>query len=49
MNETKTVFFKIRLTPTEKRKLEEYAEEHKTTMSEAIKKLCKEIFKEDEK
>lgn len=48
MDETKNVFFKMRLTPTEKKKLEEYAEKHKTTMSDAIKALCKEIFKEEE-
>lgn len=48
MNETKSVFFKMRLTPEEKQKLEAYAEKHKTTMSEVVKKLCKEIFKEDE-
>lgn len=45
MNETKNVFFKIRLTPTEKKLLEEYAEKHNITMSEAIKGLCEKIFK----
>ena len=48
MNETKNIFFKIRLTPTEKERLAAYAEKHKTTMSEAIKRLCKEIFEEKE-
>lgn len=48
MNETKNVFFKIRLTPTEKQQLEEYANNRNITMSEAIKRLCKEIFNQEE-
>lgn len=48
MNETKSVYFKIRLTPTEKQQLEEYANNRNITMSEAIKRHCKEIFKEEE-
>lgn len=47
MNESKTTFFKMRLTPEEKEKLVAYAEKRNLTMSEAIKKLCEEIFKED--
>lgn len=47
MNEVKNIFFKIRLTPTEKQQLEEYANNRNITMSEAIKRHCKEIFKKE--
>lgn len=48
MNESKTTFFKMRLTPEEKEKLAAYAEKRNLTMSDAIKKHCKEIFNQEE-
>lgn len=45
MKESKTTFFKMRLTPEEKEKLAAYAEKRNISMSEAVKKLCEEIFK----
>lgn len=47
MKETKSIYFKIRLTPTEKRQLEKYAVSHHMSMSEAIKSFCKKIFQEE--
>lgn len=44
MKENKDVFFKIRLTASEKQKLQEYAEKKGLTMSEAIRELCYKIF-----
>lgn len=44
MKENKDVFFKIRLTASEKQKLQEYAEKKGLTMSEAIRELCYQIF-----
>lgn len=46
--EIKEVFFKIRLTPREKEQLQEYAEKHNLTMSEAVRKLCYIIFDKKE-
>lgn len=42
--ETKNTKIEIRLTPTEKEAIREYAAKHQITMSEAILKLCSEIF-----
>lgn len=39
----------IRLTAEEKDKLRDYADKRHLTMSEAIRWLCEEIFKEDSK
>ena len=47
MKEIKTIFFKLRLTPTEKKQLEEYADSRNITMTEAIKNCCKTIFKKE--
>lgn len=49
MRESKTELFRIRLTPTEKKLLEEYAEKRNLSMSEAIRELCKKIFYQEEK
>lgn len=47
MDNSKTTFFKMRLTPEEKQKLEAYAEKRNITMSEAVKRFCKEIFEKE--
>ena len=48
MKEKKETFFKLRLTPEEKQKLREYAEERNLTMSEAVRVLCYKIFNKEE-
>lgn len=40
----KDVFFKLRLTKSEKEKLQAYADKHNMTMTEAIRQLCYKIF-----
>ena len=40
MKENKDKILKIRLTPTEKENLKQYAEKRNLTMSEAIRELC---------
>ena len=42
--EIKNTKIEIRLTPTEKESIREYAAKHEMTMSEAILTLCREIF-----
>lgn len=48
MKETKNTTIQIRLTPTEKEAIREYAEKHQMTMSEAILTLCQRIFIKEE-
>ena len=47
MKEIKNKKVEIRLTAEEKEKLRQYAEKRHLTMSEAVRWLCEEIFKED--
>ena len=42
--EIKDVIFKMRITASEKQKLQEYAEKKGLTMSEAVRELCYKIF-----
>lgn len=42
--ENKDLIFKMRITATEKQKLQEYAEKKGLTMSEAVRELCYKIF-----
>lgn len=44
MDNRKTEFIKIRLTPEEKRNFKEYAEKHSMTITEAIRHFCYKIF-----
>lgn len=44
--EIKDVIFKMRITASEKQKLQEYAEKKGLTMSEAVRELCYKIFQE---
>ena len=46
MKETKTVRMEIRLTPTEKQIIQERAKAKGITLSQMIRELCEEIFKE---
>lgn len=48
MKETKTEFFRMRLTQEEKEKIMAYAEKRGLTMSEAVRELCYKIFNEKE-
>lgn len=49
MKEVKNTKIEIRLTPTEKQQIRDYAEKHNISMSEAVLSLCQRIFaKEDE-
>lgn len=47
MKDGKTTRIEIRVTPREKELFKEYAEKHNLTMSEAVRMLCQEIFKEE--
>ena len=44
-NDLKQTVFKFRLTEAEKEKLRLWAQAHSISMSEAIRQLCEEIFK----
>ena len=48
MKEVKNTTIQIRLTPTEKEQIRNYAEKHNMTMSEAILTLCQRIFYQEE-
>ena len=48
MKDNKDVFFKLRLTKSEKQKLQDYADKHGLTMTEAIRQLCDKIFEMEE-
>lgn len=37
----------VRLTPLEKKAIQEYAEKHDLTMSQVVRRALKEFFKED--
>lgn len=47
MKEKRTAKLEIRLTPTEKETIKQYAEDRNTTVSEVVRQLCLQIFKEE--
>ena len=46
--ENRDTVLKVRLTPTEKQKIEDYAEKYNMTMSEVVRELCYKIFNQEE-
>lgn len=44
MKENKTARVELRLTPKEKERIKEYAEQHHMTISEVIRVFCYKIF-----
>ena len=48
MKEVKNTRLEIRLTPTEKEQIRDYAEKHDMSMSEAVLSLCQRIFNQEE-
>lgn len=49
MKDNKTSRVELRLTPTEKDRLKQYAEKHGLTMSEAIRSICFRVFQQEDK
>lgn len=48
MKEVKNTKIEIRLTPTEKEQIREYAAKHDMSMSEAVLSLCQRIFSQED-